>query len=53
MNLLVLEVFIPSYKELQTGNTLQILQNRIPSFIGLIVSFMVTALYWIANMRIL
>jgi uncharacterized membrane protein len=52
MTLLVLEVFIPSYKELQTGNTLQILQNRIPSFIGLIVSFMVTALYWIANMRI-
>ena len=52
MTLLVLEVFIPSYKELQTGNTLQILQNRVPSFIGLIVSFMVTALYWIANMRI-
>ena len=53
MTLLVLEVVIPSYKELQTGDTLQILQNRIPSFIGLVVSFMVTALYWIAHMRIM
>ena len=52
MPLLVLEVFIPGNKELQTGNTVQILQNRIPSYIGLIVSFMVTALYWKANMRI-
>ncbi|WP_397446511.1 TMEM175 family protein [Polaribacter sp. R77954] len=52
ITLLVLEVVIPSYKELQPGNTLQILQNRIPSFIGLVVSFMVTALYWIAHMRI-
>lgn len=53
MTLLVLEVVIPSYKELKTGNTLVILQNRIPSFIGLVVSFMVTALYWIAHMRIM
>lgn len=53
MTLLVLEVVIPSYKEIQTGNTLRILQNRIPSFIGLVVSFMVTALYWIAHMRII
>ncbi|PQJ78328.1 TMEM175 family protein [Polaribacter porphyrae] len=53
MTLLVLEVVIPSYKELKTRDTLLILQNRIPSFIGLIVSFMVTALYWIAHMRIM
>mgnify|MGYP000165054589 CR=1 FL=1 len=53
MTLLVLEVVIPSYKELRTGNTWSILQNRIPSFIGLIVSFMVTALYWISHMRIM
>lgn len=53
MTLLVLEVVIPNYKEIQTGNTLRILQNRIPSFIGLVVSFMVTALYWIAHMRII
>lgn len=53
MTLLVLEVVIPSYNELSTGNTLVILQNRIPSFIGLVVSFLVTALYWIAHMRIM
>lgn len=53
MTLLVLEVVIPSYSELQTGNTLLILQNRIPSFIGLIVSFLVTAIYWIGHMRII
>ena len=53
MTLLVLEVVIPSYNELKTGNTLIILKNRIPSFIGLIVSFIVTALYWVAHMRIM
>ena len=52
MTLLVLEVVIPSYKELKTGDTLLVLENRIPSFIGLVVSFMVTAFYWIANMRV-
>lgn len=53
MTLLVLEVVIPSYKELSSGNTLEILQRRIPNFIGFIVSFMVTAIYWIAHIRIL
>ena len=53
MTLLVLEVVIPGYKELNSGNILLILQRRIPSFIGLIVSFMVTALYWVAHMRIM
>jgi uncharacterized membrane protein len=53
MTLLVLEVVIPSYKEIRSGNTWVILQNRIPSFIGLVVSFMVTALYWISHMRIM
>lgn len=53
MTLLVLEVVIPSYKEIKTGDTLLILKNRIPSFIGLVVSFLVTAIYWIAHMRIL
>lgn len=53
MTLLVLEVVIPSYKEIQNGNTLNVLSNRIPSFIGLIISFLVTALYWIAHLRIM
>lgn len=53
MTLLVLEVVIPSYNELKTQDTWLILQNRIPSFIGLIISFFVTALYWISHMRIM
>ena len=53
MTLLVLEVVIPSYNELNTQNTWVILQNRIPSFIGLIISFFVTVLYWISHMRIM
>jgi uncharacterized membrane protein len=52
MTLLILEVVIPSYKEIEKGNTLEVLSNRIPSFIGLIVSFLVTTLYWIGHMRI-
>lgn len=39
VTLLVLEIVIPGYSEFSKYNTLEILQNRIPSFIGLIVSF--------------
>ncbi|WP_298420935.1 TMEM175 family protein [uncultured Kordia sp.] len=53
MTLLVLEVAIPDAKEVTTNSLGSILGNRIPSFIGLIVSFLVTALYWIAHMRIM
>lgn len=53
ITLLVLDVVAPTYKELSSGNTLQILKNRIPSFIGLIISFVVIALYWVAHMRIM
>ncbi|MEM6685815.1 MAG: TMEM175 family protein, partial [Bacteroidota bacterium] len=52
MTLLVLEVAIPNSEEAMTQDLGQILENRIPSFIGLVVSFLVTALYWIAHMRI-
>jgi uncharacterized membrane protein len=52
MTLLVLEVAIPSSRAVIEVGTWKVLQNRIPSFIGLTVSFFVTALYWIAHMRI-
>ncbi|MCH3882124.1 MULTISPECIES: TMEM175 family protein [Tenacibaculum] len=52
VTLLVLEIVLPSYKEFRTYDTLEILQRRIPSFIGLIVSFLVITLYWINHMRI-
>ncbi|MCK8481392.1 TMEM175 family protein [Psychroserpens algicola] len=51
MTLLVLEVGIPSIKAISSNSTWVILQNRIPSFIGLVVSFLVTALYWVSHLR--
>ncbi len=53
MTLLVLEINIPSFKTLDNLGTWEILAYRIPSFIGFIVSFLVTALYWIEHMRIM
>ncbi len=52
ITLLVLEIAIPNYKIVEEHGTWKVLQNRIPSFIGLVVSFFVTALYWVAHMRI-
>ena len=53
MTLLVLELNVPSYKAFNELGTLQILSNRIPSFIGFAVSFLVTAIYWTEHMRIM
>ncbi len=53
MTLLVLEVAIPNSQEATQQHLSTILSNRIPSFIGLLVSFLVTALYWIAHMRVM
>ena len=53
MTLLVLEVAIPNAEEATREGLGSILGNRIPSFIGLLVSFLVTALYWIARMCIM
>lgn len=53
MTLLVLEVAIPDAREASLNSLGTILSDRIPSFIGLLVSFLVTALYWIAHMRIM
>ena len=53
MKVIVLEVVVPSYKELKTSDTLFILKNRIPDFIGLVVTFLVTAIHWMADMRII
>lgn len=52
LTLLVLEVTIPSYRAVTDYGTLGVLRELIPNFIGLVVSFFVTALYWIANLRI-
>mgnify|MGYP000551341853 CR=1 FL=1 len=52
ITLLVLEVAVPTAQSISKYGTCDLLAARIPNFIGLIVSFFVTALYWIAHMRI-
>ena len=52
MTLLVLEIDVPSTKILSSYSIQQVLVERIPNFIGLFVSFMVTALYWVSHLRI-
>ncbi|NOT75238.1 MAG: DUF1211 domain-containing protein [Cyclobacteriaceae bacterium] len=50
ITLLVLEVKVPPTEDLQTVGTIGILNRLIPSFIGLLISFFVTALYWRAHL---
>ncbi|WGK65467.1 TMEM175 family protein [Croceiramulus getboli] len=52
MTLLVLEIDIPSVAEYREQGFSQVLANRIPGFIGLLVSFLVLAMYWVSHMRI-
>jgi len=51
MTLLVLEIAIPTVTAMSSNDTWTLLQNRIPSFIGFVVSFLVTALYWVSHLR--
>lgn len=53
MTLLVLEVSIPTYEAVSLQGTMGVLKGLIPNFIGFTVSFLVTAVYWIANLRIM
>ena len=53
MTLLILEVAVPASRELGTKDFSVILSNRIPDFIGLLVSFLVSALYWIGHLRLM
>ncbi|PIB29118.1 hypothetical protein BFP77_07915 [Maribacter sp. 4U21] len=52
MTLLILEIEVPSVEVLYKNNFSAVLANRIPSFIGFLVSFMVIALYWVSHLRI-
>jgi len=52
MTLLILEIDVPSSKVLNQYTISQILADRIPNFIGFLVSFMVIALYWVSHLRI-
>ena len=53
MTLLVLEISIPAGKAVVDSGTWSVLADLIPNFVGLIVSFLVTALYWVAHLRIM
>jgi uncharacterized membrane protein len=50
ITLLILEVKTPSSEDIQTLGLLRALDKLIPSFISLLVSFFVTALYWRAHL---
>jgi uncharacterized membrane protein len=52
MTLLILEVVVPSYQVVHKYGMWDVLEDRIPSFIGFVVSFFVSALYWIDYMKI-
>ena len=52
MTLLILEINVPSVEALNTYSFSTLLENRIPSFIGFFVSFLVIALYWVSHLRI-
>lgn len=53
MTLLVLEIDIPTMETIKQYSTLYILQERIPSFIGMMVSSLVSILYWTSHLRIM
>ncbi len=53
MTLLVLEISVPALSSYGKYTILELLASRIPSFIGLFVSFIVTALYWVEHMRVM
>lgn len=46
MTLLILEIKIPTSDAISETGTWMILRTLIPSFIGFVISFLVTALYW-------
>ncbi|WP_394332837.1 TMEM175 family protein [Maribacter arcticus] len=52
MTHLVLEIDVPSSDELNQSDFLSVLSNRIPSFIGFLVSFIVIAIYWVSHLRV-
>jgi len=53
MTLLILEVAVPTSIELTQKPFGEVLSSRIPAFIGLLVSFLVSALYWIGHIKLM
>lgn len=53
MTLLILEVGVPTPETLGKLSFGDVLSNRIPDFIGLVVSFLVSVLYWIGHIKLM
>lgn len=53
MTLLILEVEVPSSTAISKNEFTVLLSNRIPDFIGLVISFLVSALYWIGHIKLM
>lgn len=51
ITLLIIEIEVPSGKELQEIGVLTALRHLIPNFSGFFVSFMVIALYWRSHLQ--
>lgn len=52
ITLLVLEIKIPSLDEVTQKGIAGVLAARIPNFIGFVVSFLVTALFWKSHLQL-
>lgn len=52
MTLLILEIAAPSFSQLNKYGLWPLLKAKTPNFIGFIVSFFVTALYWVDYLKI-
>ncbi len=50
ITLLVLDIKVPSNDDLLAYGTWGVLKRSIPSFMGFVISFLVTALYWRAHL---
>lgn len=53
MTLLILEVAVPTSQELISNDFYDVITNRTPAFIGLFISFLVSALYWIGHIKLM
>jgi uncharacterized membrane protein len=51
ITLLILEIDVPTGKELQETGVWEALRHLIPSFTGFFISFMVIALYWRSHLQ--
>ncbi len=52
ITLLVLEIKLPSLEEVREYGIAGVLARRIPNFVGYLISFFVTALFWKAHLNI-